>query len=398
MKKLTLLLFVVFSANVFSAEIKLSDIKEHLVKQNLEVQANAERIYQSKLQIQLARRNLLPRLNLSKVISTALTLTGAIGLIEDIAPFLFPANWIKIKETRALAAASERSFEALKLNQIFSGRSSALTVFADEFILSEINEQETTLASWIDLIRLQERLGRLPPGTSSDFERLKLEAERDSYLQRQNVAGGLSEMKMLLNIPQTETLHILGSLDEVSEGNQSIDPNWAEKTPETQSFDSLIEAAYQYKRGFFFSFLGFTSNASGLSGGVFDGLPQPNGLGFGMGPSMQIASRQIDMLELQREGTIQTQKKALVQTEITMGTLKSISKNVIERENKIEESLLIMSRQAQIGLPMDTNRLFELLRDRLSTRVEHTLTRLNLALSVERKNRILNLDQYLEAR
>ena len=398
MKTLWIVLCLTLTHSSFATEVKLSEIKDKLLERNLEVQATAEQVYQSRLQIQLARRNLLPRLNISKIISVPFSVGGAIGLIEDIAPFLFPANWFKIKETKYLAQASEFSFDTLKLNQIFMGRSSGLTLLADQAVLADLENQDATLQMWIDVIRLQERLGQLPVGTSADFERLQLEANRDVQLQRQGVLNGLSEMKAMFGMKQSEQLSIGGSFEEISDVPLKIKPKWYEDTPETQSFDYLILAAYQYKRGFFFSFLGFTSNARGLSGGIFDGLPEPQGLSFGIGPTMEIASSQAYKLELQREGAMQTQQKAYAQALAMIESQKGLINNVVQREKMLEDSLELMESRVKIGLPLDANRLFVLLRDRLATRVEHTITRLHSTLAIERKHRIVNQLSYADVK
>lgn len=253
MKKI-LLFFILIQTTAFAADIKLSEVKQKLLDRNLELQSTAEQVYQTKLQIRLARANLLPRLNIAKLASTAWSITGAIGLIEDIAPFLFPANWFKVRETRFISQASDNSFEALKMNQIYSGRTSAMSVLADQIVLDEINDQVSAIKDWLGQLQIQEKLGQLPFGTSSDFERLLLEAQRDAYVQTQGVQTELSELKYLFNIPQNESLRIVGNLDDIKDIPMPIDPKWNESTPETLSFDNLIQASREYRKGFAFSF------------------------------------------------------------------------------------------------------------------------------------------------
>lgn len=142
------------------------------------------------------------------------------------------------------------------------------------------------------------------------------------------------------------------------------------------------------------AFLGFTSNASGLSGGIFDSLPAPNGLGFGMGPALKIGRAQTEILTIQREASMQTQVKALAQSQSMIETQNLILSNVGSRNQKIESSLGQLESSLKIGQKLDPNRLFVLLRDRLVTRVETTIVKLNLAFAVDRKHRILNQVEY----
>lgn len=381
-------------SSAFSAEISLSEVKQRLMAKNLDIRATAEQAYQSKLQITLARRNLLPRLNLAKLITTPLSVTGALGLIEDIAPFLFPANWAKVRETKYVSAASDQSFRAMKMNQVFMARSAALTVLADQMVLTEIENQYQTLLGWVSAVQLQEKLGQIDPGTSIDFERLALESERDAFLQRQGVQTELSELKYLFGIPQNESLVMRGDLKEIQEIPVQLRPNWAAYTPESVSYDYLVLASRETRRGFAFSVLGFTSNARGLTGGIFDSLPEPNGLGFGLGPTIQIAKKQTNIVQLQRQGSIQTQEKAYAQAVSMLDTQRRVIENAEARAAKIEEALAIMESRTRIGLPLDPNRLFELLRDRVAARVEATLNQLHLALAIERKHRIINISEY----
>jgi hypothetical protein len=160
------------------------------------------------------------------------------------------------------------------------------------------------------------------------------------------------------------------------------------------SFDNLIQASREYRKGFAFSFLGSTSNAVGMQGGVFDSLPAPNGLGFGIGPAMKIGRAQTEILSIQRLGSIQTQEKALAQAFSMIESQNLILSNVASRNQKIENSLGQLESSLRLGLKLDANRLFELLRDRLVNRVETTICKLNLAFAVDRKHRILNQVDY----
>ena len=104
-----------------AVEIDLQTITMRAKKNNYLVRENAERLYQSKMTLVKARTHLLPSLNIWDILNSV---TGfEVNLIEDIAPFLIPANWFKLKENKLLHEAEKLGYRTLIANEVISARS-----------------------------------------------------------------------------------------------------------------------------------------------------------------------------------------------------------------------------------------------------------------------------------
>ncbi|MBX9766417.1 MAG: hypothetical protein K2X47_04020, partial [Bdellovibrionales bacterium] len=90
-----------------TTNLTVDEVAERVGKFNLSVYANALKVYQAKESIQVARGNLLPKLNLWRLagnfngVSPVMSLANTAGsLIEVIAPFLVPATWFRLKQVK----------------------------------------------------------------------------------------------------------------------------------------------------------------------------------------------------------------------------------------------------------------------------------------------------------
>ena len=129
------LLMLLFNSNLFAAQnITLDEVTQKVRDQNLTVLQNAEKVYQAKLSIDEARMNLLPRLNLWNVGRVLLEPTVLLDVVQDIAPFLVPANWFRRKESEILYKAEMEGYRALQANEIYAARSLYLKVLMDQML------------------------------------------------------------------------------------------------------------------------------------------------------------------------------------------------------------------------------------------------------------------------
>src|SRR5690606_29692463 len=112
-------------------EIRLSDVVEKVSVDNYSVYQNSLRVYQAKESITIARMNLLPRLNLWNLASSAIEIfaggptgavAGAFSIVEDIAPFLVPANWFRIGQNKLFYKADLEGYKALWSNEVYTAK------------------------------------------------------------------------------------------------------------------------------------------------------------------------------------------------------------------------------------------------------------------------------------
>ncbi len=329
MKRLILVLGIVallpvgFPAEAYARteKITLKQLTQKISKENLTVYSNALRVYQAREAIQVARGNLLPKLNLWRLVGSIVDIVmgnyaSAFGLIQDLAPFLVPANWFRLQEQKLLYMAEQEGYRALWANEMMTARGLYHHVLLDRSIAQKITEAQVFLNQALIMVRNRETLGGLPPGTSRELEVRSLALLED---QR--------SLEVLLNEEQSTLTYLMGmpvatelELDPMEIPDLStLEPlNYADfeyrtvsSSPEVRQFDFFVAAAAYVRREAIYSFLGTTGMSRGVGGGIFDGLPIQDGLGFGTAASMRIVSAQASILRAQQQGVKETLKRHL---------------------------------------------------------------------------------------
>ena len=319
MKFLTLILiFVIHQNNSWSAQyISLEDITQKIKEQNLTVLQNAEKIYQAKSSIDEARLNMLPKLNLWNLAKIVIDPVAVLDVVQEVAPFLVPSNWFRLKETEILYIAEKEGYTALQANEVFEARSLYLKVLMD----NDLHESLIKYESELSMIRAiaEDRL---------DLGLEKIELVREIQIQHLKIKEDIVQMKLLVDyeksilaqalaIPTNEEL-VLGPIifpedDKVS----PIDPkDWEQlvlqSSPEINQFNQFIKVIPLIKKEIRFSFLGVPSLSRGTAGGVFDDMPVSQGLGFANGTQIAIINSKETILNLQKKGIEETLKRQVL--------------------------------------------------------------------------------------
>jgi hypothetical protein len=115
MKKLILILSLFLTSNSFAEtiELRIEDVVKKVSNENYMVLENAERVYQRKEKIKYSRAGLLPKLNIWNLLKIPAIIIDplAVGdIIQDIAPFLVPANWFKVGQAKHLYTSQQEQY------------------------------------------------------------------------------------------------------------------------------------------------------------------------------------------------------------------------------------------------------------------------------------------------
>ena len=80
------------------------------------VSSEAERVFQARENIKVARGNLLPKLSLRAVVGA---FTGDyLSVVSSALPFIFPNNWYRLDEANSLFLAERNLFASLRGNEM----------------------------------------------------------------------------------------------------------------------------------------------------------------------------------------------------------------------------------------------------------------------------------------
>ncbi|MCC7442686.1 MAG: TolC family protein [Bdellovibrionales bacterium] len=297
--------------------------------ENFNVYANALKVYQAKEAVQVARMNLLPRLNVWNLAGAAIEIVtgvytgngaevagGAVSLIEDVAPFLVPANWFKASQSKLLYMADKEAYRALWANELMTAKAMYVHLLLDESLLEHIEQSEEELEKLYVIVRTKELLGGVPQGASRDIEIRKLALQEDRQALEILIAEEQSLLAFMMGMPGntvvTPAAVPMPQFDELEPLTyEDFEFRVLDTAPESRQYDYFIEAAKYAKQEVMYSFLGTSSTSSGVAGGVFDSLPKQPGLGFGTAASMRIVEAQKELLKLQKRGIEEILKRQL---------------------------------------------------------------------------------------
>lgn len=314
----TFFLSFFFSLTVFAVQkVTLDQVTQKVKSQNLTVLQNAEKVYQAKVSIDEARLNLLPRLNLWNVGRVILEPTALLDVIQDVAPFLVPANWFRMKETELLYKAELEGYRALQANEIYAARSLYVKVLMDQMMYQNLKEYAEQLAQLNSLAEDRLSLG---------LERA--DVIREIQIQYLRIQEDVNQIKILVDHEKRILSQALGypahieiELTEIElpseEKMPRINPSdWEavalKNSPEIKQYDHFLKVIPQIKKEISFAFLGVPSLSRGTAGGIFDRLPVSQGLGFATGKQITIVKSQAKILQLQKQGIEETLKRQIL--------------------------------------------------------------------------------------
>lgn len=306
-------------------EIDLKQVVDKVSTEDFKVYEAALRVYQAKEGVTVARMNLLPRLNVWKLASAAFEIfaggpagaaAGVFSIVEDMAPFVVPANWFRVSQSKLFYKADLEGYRALWSNQVLTAKSLYFHLLLDTSLLQHIKKSRSELQDIYRIVNVRETFGGSPQKVSLEIKQRLLALEDDIRSlevlinEEENILGfmmgyptGTRLKAKTVTLPDYDSLEPLDYEDFVFRAVDS--------SPEIKQYDFLIEAAAYVRKEVRYSFLGTSSMSRGLTGGVFDDLPIQNGLGFGTSASLRIVRSQKEILRVQKEAVRETVKRHL---------------------------------------------------------------------------------------
>ena len=306
-------------------EISLPEVVHKVSNENFYIYENALRVYQSKEGVTVARKNLLPKLNIWNLAGSAVEImfggpvgaaAGAVSLVEDIAPFLIPGNWFRASQAQLFYEADKEGYRALWSNEVLTAKSLYYHILLDSSLMTHLNASKEELEKIYQIVKVRETFGGQPQSVSQDIKLRLLSLEEDTRALESLIVEEESLLAYMMGYPTGTRLKVkpikLPSYDQI-ESLQYEDFVYraVNVSPEIRQFDYLIEATQYVRKEVQYAFLGTSSMSRGSGGGVFDGLPIQNGLGFGTTGSLRIVKAQKEILKVQQKAVTETVKRHL---------------------------------------------------------------------------------------
>ncbi len=249
---------------------------------NYTVSQEAERVLQAKQNIGVARGNLLPKLHIRAVIGI---FTGDyLSIIGSALPFIFPSNWYRWEQSKAIFEAQKKSFASLRGNEINFIEGLFYLILRDQTVLSELKKHITWMNEIKEGLIKEELIGTIPIGTADYFSTNITLLEKDQAELEKLIQNQYGELAQAVALPPLNGILELApiklpSLDGIS-SIQGADffKNAQNKAFEIKTLKALYKAAQNIDGEIAFGFLDPEGNS---------------GLGFGTASSFRVSkSRQ----------------------------------------------------------------------------------------------------------
>jgi len=283
-----------------------NSLQKLLFEGNTSVLTGINRIHQSKEQVNIARGNLFPSMNLGSMISMS---GGGFSLssIEFLLPFLLPSKWFDYFQIKNLLDADAIALQILKVNQYASALSLYETILGDHLIADVLRLEAQDLTEMETYVEKAYQVG---VGSSDDLNM----ARGQAGLARVN----FSKVKTLLATEKAALRHALGiDIDKtLSLASQEIPSSeWENRdlktaieeaksrSLETKQIQFLGNAAKNAVWSKVFAFISgssFRASASGSS--IFSNLSlnESVGIGFAYFPSIRLSQLNENAIQIRQ--------------------------------------------------------------------------------------------------
>lgn len=316
--KALLIIWALFCSSFSIAEtipLKIEDVASKVSNENFMVLENAERVYQRKEKIKFSRAGLLPKLNIWNLLKIPALIIDplAIGdIIQDVAPFLVPANWFKVGQAKHLYRSQQEQYRALWANEVNTAKLLFTSVYRDIKLQELIASKSSQYKELMDIAESRNVFGE---GNIFAYNLIKdrhLALIEDTRNLKNLTFNESKELQYLTGIGNEQDIEIVPPILPTLEGAERIEFSKIvfkviEASPEAKQFEHMFNALGKVKGEIFFNVLG--SSTYSAENGAFDNIPIQDGLGFGLGPSLRISKSEGRILKIQLKATIETLKR-----------------------------------------------------------------------------------------
>ena len=343
-------------------EFGMEDLVKQVSSRNYQVMDHALKVYQAKDSVSAARGELIPSLNIWRIIGAVLDPVNFIS--QDFAPFLVPANWFRLRQAESLYLAEKEGYRAVWANQLYSSKTLYLQILSDSTLATMIEGLRSHMIELRDFAIKRERLGGLRPGLASDL-RIRILTLDDDLKRLHHLLG---EEQRLLLYDLSLPLGTLISLRPVALPNlleskildlREIEWRVLASSPEILQHIHLLHSLSRIKGEVRYSLLGLASNHRGVAGGVFDSYPIPSGLGFASAPGLRIAEAERQRFVIQLRGIEETMRRDLSSV-VSLHNLEiEAYPGLIERSQLANNALVLAKKRLMFGEDLDVQFLGE---------------------------------------
>ena len=404
MKKIVFILMLLLSMIASSKEvkIKIEDIVKKVSTENFLVLENAQRVYQKKEIIKFSRGSLLPKLNLWTLLKIPAVFADPLSIgdiIQDVAPFLVPANWFKLSQSKNLYKAQKEQYRALWANELSTAKLLFMGVYGDQLLSDLITQKIVKYKEILEIAKSQNIFGR---GNIFAYNLIKnryLALLEDSRHLRNLLYSEKKELQFLTGIRSEDDISLSKPFlpepgDSFEIESDKIIFKAIDSSPEIYQYQHLLNSLSQVKGQINYSILGVSTYSS--VDNIFDHIPIQDGMGFGMGASVRIAKSERRILKNQLKATSEIIKRQVLVLVNEYNSLIENDRTTKERLFLAKENYQIMMGHIAIGGNLEVMEMIEILDNFYTAKVLMMSYKIRFSSLVEKLMRVTFSGDYTQ--
>lgn len=282
-------------------------LKQYILSKNISLMVQMNQVEQAKMKVNIARGNLLPSINLGAVISSGSTF--GLSTVSMLLPFLFPSNWMNLKQSFHLLNSQTKAYYIAKLNTYASAYSTYLNVVADLDLYDVLNNQYQNYQQIEDFIRVGVEAGLKQPSELMQAHAQTAMAAHQVSKINELLKQELSLLRQMLALPLSQQLtlerkHPVKTSPERWDMQSALQVSIS-KSPELQQLEYLHRAAKAAKWSQAFAFLnaGGVGSTNSASTGAWNPTQFTGSMSIGAAyyPTLQLSNLNVAQIELQKD-------------------------------------------------------------------------------------------------
>jgi multidrug efflux system outer membrane protein len=289
--------------------ITTSELRERLPRTRT-VLLEFNRVHAAKDQINVARGNLFPSVNLGAFATAATNPVFLLSQVEFLLPFLVPSKWFDFAESRHLYESERLALTLLKLN-LYASTASMASTFATDSEVSDVYAREALDDTAI--VAIAERHPEKFKSSDLDDARTAMHMARVHQAKTESlVVTEGAAVRSALNIPphpglQVAFADVMLPPSEFEGGIPEKAAQWSlERAPELRQMQELLLASRARNWSKRFSFLtgfsvrDFVAPGTSVNFGTSEVYASSQvQFGFALFPAMRLAARDLERIIIQ---------------------------------------------------------------------------------------------------
>ncbi len=325
-------------------------LEKFILSSNMDVMQMMENVLRARDQMHIARSALLPSISLNMILSAFTSPMFLLSSVSCLVPFLFPTNWYTMKASKKAYKAQIEAFHISKLNIYAAAQAIVYQVAGDEAVYSVMESQRKRLADYTAGLEQQYQLGLIP---ETDAIRGRMEMNRietDLLKTRQLVIAERATLRKLLGIGLEKQL-VLKTISQSpskleGQGVIATVASVAQISPESTQLDLLAASAKASYHATAWSFLSGCSGSQGRIGSTGSAFSMSTGasvnLGFGYFPTLKLAKRNMEDIELRKKEVVLELGRVL---ESTLPAVELIKERQTRAQSNLDMTEMLLKEQ-----------------------------------------------------